>query len=1277
MQNTVLRLRDLTSGQTARDYRKKLAGFTKRPNSVLAMKFRLEIPESRARMPGFPEYRASYDYLEGVGKGSLTYFLFTVVLSGFRVFTDAASAETFAKRGALATEDFAASVCDAFGGQMPDFTPAAILKRLATAPRARGGKDNSFSEQVIVSEYTKSLAKKKGKEVPDARIQEIFKAIAVELLPFTSWNELTKSIPKACEAVDRALTRFGSFPSLAAMVRASVTSLPAFSTIVYDSDAPVLDVPVEIQPYAVVASVLRNFKGESSEQVRFTQLNLTTSTHGGLSWLYGNGLKYWRETDTKDIAKAYGVPEERIGCVERIREAALAIPEQTFFTSEGKPLSLSVFRTALGGRLDSWVANYINRLQELKDILTKLPTEIRIPSAFVSEGEDFLDTTDCTRSEIETLCRVFGQSRSSALDSIQTLLGEKLIAEDIAEKVRGVVECSALINRLSAIRFQLVNAMEQAAKDEMSPWKSLLKDAEKEFSTWKALEKSLPKLNKMSGGVPSVESELAGAVEGVGKILSARAEHLERLRAWEASSGIRPDVVGHMEEIEGRRLELRKSVKANAGELAIRSLLNRVGRLVRGRRDASAAAVMKWYDDNGIFASQKSRNQYFCNVLGSIYVSPFSNSRHQGYFLGEKVIERRRELWNSLCGLIRSLKPAPFTEEAETAYRLSDFVETQTISAIPGMIPEKIAALNLDEHWTEAISESIRLQLRQPEVTGATLAKAFNVYTSLMSGLNTVLRRERFYLRTKFIWVENNALVYHPKDVLWSVPEDRYAKAPVWTDIFESDLLVRNDAGLVKVRETFERIAGKLKTEKPELLGHLLRQLPHDWCYPLPFADTVPGESSICLKVSKKGAKGTVLIKKTYSRANLARLVGPSSYKSRLDEMLVKPVSTIGDMTLLVDQPVEQRLSDGAVNLTYGVPQLSLAVPFSQEVDRYGDEIPLPFSRIVAIDQGEAGIAYAVFNLQDAGNEKAEPIASGTVRIPAIRNLIKGVKKYRKGGQAVQKFNQRFDSSMFTMRENVAGDVCGAIVGLMQRFHAFPVLEYQVKNLASGSKQLSLVYKMVNARFLYSQDVQMQNTERKSWWFGGDVWKPAGLMIEVDPEKIANKKDLQVIDGKSYRQLNIFPGASVNAAFTSRICSHCGRNVFDLLKSAEQKKVRQLSVNAGGEVQLEGKTLRLFARPTKEQSHQAARRNERAEWTQPMKAGTYPFADVARAIKENMRRSPISKQSRDTSQSRYFCVFKDCEWNGRAHHADVNAAINIGRRLLKALIYRDPLKVTV
>jgi hypothetical protein len=404
---------------------------------------------------------------------------------------------------------------------------------------------------------------------------------------------------------------------------------------------------------------------------------------------------------------------------------------------------------------------------------------------------------------------------------------------------------------------------------------------------------------------------------------------------------------------------------------------------------------------------------------------------------------------------------------------------------------------------------------------------------------------------------------------------------------------------------------------------------------------------------------------KTVDANRLMRLVGPSSFKTRLDRLMVETSRfNLGEMTLLVDQSVSQTIDEKAKpHLAYDEPVLSVALPI-KEIFKGADGSEFPFTRIVAIDQGEAGIAFAVFNLTEAGNAMALPIATGTVPIRSIRRLIKDVRKFRKSGQGASKFNQRFDSTMFNVRENVAGDVTHAIIGLMKKYSAFPVLENQVEQLESKSKQLPLVYKAVNSRFLYSS-IDNHTAIRKNLWFNGERWKVPGYKIqkneyaeETDSKGQKKKKKTAAV---KWEDFTIFPGYGVNAQFTSQTCSHCGRNVGEMLKRAgNDEAYKKVSIDANGRVELFGETIRLYkADPDKRKEY--LRRNERNPLKLDYGEATMNFDEFRRLVKSNMRRAPLSLQSKDTTQSQFHCVFENCDNHNTGVHADENAAVNIGR----------------
>ena len=1256
-----LELKDLVSGQTLRKYRHRLAGFSRAQDSVLTTKFRLDCPASTAR--SFAVFQELYDVVEGEKKGSLAYFLFSVILSGFRLFASSSGASLFATHHFYDEKAFGDALEGTVGTRLPGMTIEAICKRLKTAVRSTKGKNNQFVPEVIEREYRQTLL---GKKLPEGGNQQIvdaiFKEFAEKLVAdgFDSWSSVNADLKKALHVLDEVLHKYGTFPSLSAMQTKAdeIPSLPSNSTIVFDSSVPMCHMESlgDAVPYAVVATILHYPECADRTRARdHVKEHLTTSKASGLSWLFNKGLTLFKTKSVEELCRLYSVPLEESCRVEQIVEAAKAIPEQDLLMISSGPMSYHNLRTSFAGRIDSWTSNYINRLEELRSILSAVGLSLTVPQLKADKG-DFWAEIDCQRDEVELLCQTFADLRPQVTDALEHLLGNG--SHQVTKDVEVVEKFTRVMNRLQAIRSSIENSIVQHEDNQQSVWKEELVAFKTEIAAWNSLVR-LPKLNGMRNGVPKVQSELQEAGALFDRTTKAMESHFASICRWLSEEKISVNVVEHFISSE-------PSAKKNASvdrEPGIRKLLQKLTKLVRDRRDECADDMREWFRTEGIFAHQKNFNQFFYNRLGALSVSTYARGRHQPYPLGSRVISRAEDIWTSFQGFVLGRKDRypRESESAETYRRLLAMYYSTTIVSIDKPIPKDVAKLHLpEEDLSEVMHEGLRLQLNAETVTASVLAKAFNLYTSLISGAMILLRRERFYLRTKFCWVGNTVLKYVPKMKAWALPKERYASSSLWQTIFNLNVLVTDEDGKINTVETFQKAVAHLGDEdKLPALRELFHQLPHDWYYDLPFSRQTSGEESAsvtsALCVKKAGAHETVLSKSTVDLLMAGRMVGPCSMKERLDALLLDPKVVTGDITLLVNQEYRQN----KMNVTSTKMTLEVALPMTTPTAVQTAE-KSPFKRIVSIDQGERGLAFAVFELNQAGKSEAVPLTTGVVRIPSIRHLIKTVKRYRRGKQAVQKFNQRYDSTMFTLKENVAGDVCGAIAGLMSRYQAFPVLEIQVSNLASGSRQLGQVYKMVNARFLYD-NVQAHETERSAWWYGAKSW----TMPQFNRRIMKQTDDGMVTDKK---RLTVFPGLGVDAKWTSRICSHCGRNISALIAHLEQQdKSRKIQLDENGEAIIEGQTIKLYCRPDGDAAKKARRRNERASWVQPLSNRSLSLKEFRRVVMENLRRAPKSLQTRDTTQSRYFCVFKDCEWHNRERHADVNAAINIGRRCLESL----------
>ena len=114
--------------------------------------------------------------------------------------------------------------------------------------------------------------------------------------------------------------------------------------------------------------------------------------------------------------------------------------------------------------------------------------------------------------------------------------------------------------------------------------------------------------------------------------------------------------------------------------------------------------------------------------------------------------------------------------------------------------------------------------------------------------------------------------------------------------------------------------------------------------------------------------------------------------------------------------------------------------------------------RFIAIDQGEAGIGYAVFDarsgelIHDAeGNQQ-----SGAIAIGSIRRLIDRVRKHRHADMKKGLFKSQ-SRDLQEMRKAVVGDACHIIESLCHHYKAFPVLESNLKNLNQGAKEIDRI----------------------------------------------------------------------------------------------------------------------------------------------------------------------------------------------------------------------------
>lgn len=1229
-------------GVAARRWRYALAATAARPSDhVRTLKFKLELPaETRV---SFNDVRALNKIVDGTGPGSLTHLLLSAHCSGLRLFMQEAGALKFRESADSSPSDFQRALTDAAGLTIPGFDPPGLRERFAKIPRARAGKDIRFVPEIIANEYARHFTGKAVADLDPARAA-FFNGWAVQLhQEFQSEADGWAAIAAAPNRAAHTLAAYAhnqgwSLPSAARTEEAtSASTIWASCVIAHDRRQPILDANSNAALYGVVAMRLAQLRAHGidfDEKIRTPlQQSITTQTSAGLSWLFGRGLSYLQSAaSVEEVAAGLGAPPDAAHQMQQLWDAARAIGPDVLFGAKG----FSDYRRIIGGRLDSWLANYLNRLMELHVMLDTPVERFTLPESIVSGWAQWFRRTPLTPTGVQALLDSAFELREPARFALAALTGEtaELVTEDTVATLKKytaiVSEAAGALRILEKVLAPGDN--DGATREANVPSASLVK-----APTWL---KELPKLNDFSGAIPNFEEELQWAATAYADLEASYAASMAHLHESVRARGASLSELAFHGIVERSKSTTRAPIAdAVARELALRQILHRFARVAIACGPRARIAVRDLYMRWGVFRETADANRYFINQNGSLYRSPYSRSRHEAYALGELKVAAE-EVIGALHSFANSLAPEPDQGlDTPAVLRLRQSADALLLAGLRDESPRQWFQWHADERYVR-VPVATRMAMEADQWSPDLVARYFNLMGAAKISMRSLLERDRFFVRARFQRVGDTELCYRPKPTSWAVP-DRLSRTP--KPIGEAIRTLARD-GKIEAADSLAR-ALAYRWEDKKALSAYLQQAPHDWYYVPGFAQTAKTPGWLVVDGKKGSASKT-------SQATVAgRLVGPPSYKTELDRLLENPRQvSFGDITLIVDQEYRQRVttdSNGHIKpvLETGTMTLSVAIPLSMEPAEPKD---FPYAdRVVAIDQGEVGIGFAVYDVKSGSL-----VASGHRRIPSIRRLIGKAKSYRKTKQKAQKFQQRFDSTLFNMRENVVGDVCSVICQLMHAYRAFPVLESQVGNLESGSRQLDLVYKAVTARFCYS-DVPAQNAERKAYWLGSDRWKHPYLQGEAweDGKKSGKRKPL-----------SLYPGARAPTAGTSQQCSYCRRNPIRELWSLKESGTKSLEVGRNGTVSLPSGMIALNQRSDDTAVFKRARRrNERAPLDRPLEAGLYAMEYILPTARLNLRQPPTSRQSRDTTQSVYQCLYVDC---GKRDHADENAARNIGKRFL-------------
>lgn len=1257
--------KQLKSGVALRAFRRKLAMTSDRPAEkyTRTLKFPLQETGFFDDPANFDAAHRLYDITEGIGQVSLYSYLMHLHLGGFRTYSSASRATSFRNRAAFGNQAFCDAIGAKFGFTCTKLDLEAIYGDLSRSRRTTARGPKLLSGREIADNYYQLATGKKPdpeKSHFNEPLHQFLREFGREIeREFGDWgqvnDDLASANSKSLAALDQLMSRHG-MPGISAAKRVAALEQhnPPSSPIAFDSAKErVAGFPLEVAIHIVVAQYLQDLAGTEYtkvDAVKYLQSSITTESHNALSWVFGAGLDYFRgESAAKIMSDLESGDSEAVGAFINV---AKNIPKVPF----GHDTNYSGYRQTFGGKIDSWIANYATRLYDLDAAINSDGGDFRLPDGLAgTDSSGFFGGMSVSFYELGELIARLDVRRSEAAEGFGRLFGRDLTLPTLSD-VESVEKFSGELDAVAGLLNMLSNRLDQEQKHA-----ELAKDRDRAafiksctFSTPGWIKK-LPKLNRISGGVPDYRGDLDQSIEDFNTVKAEMGAHFSRIKDHCRVSGIDLDVLGRLGQREQEQVDRFRAQRVNssapesASVRAHRNLLHRIARVGVNCGDVMRGHIKSLLIESKALKSAKDINRLLYNNQGAIYRSLFSTSKHEPFEVIEdnlddsEYLKRLEELVNETTGAGASMD---FSEQGD-GLKVERLYYLIMLGGLPDGLPREVAQLNLPGHL-QNIAPALKGSLELESVSAETLIKVFNHYHSLLNGLFAKLVRREFLVRTKFTRVGDTGLFYQPKDRHWQVP-DRYklTDKPVGAVINSAPL-----AGLIDDNQLDVRVAlGELtrfhqgswaKEAWAGALTPYLVQAPHDWKYELGYGATAdsaePGfkcEKKKCLRYSEK-------------HVGLVRLIGPSAFKGWLDRAMLGDEADIGDITLIIDQRIRQDIMRGPngmeIKLSPDGGSITLACPLTEKFPKGEPEFIL--DRFVAIDLGEVGIGYAVYEA-----DSFDLLESGSIPIRSIRNMMSAVNRHRKTKQPQQKFQASYSPLLAQMRANAIGDTLGVVDGLMERFNAFPIFESSVGNFERGANQLKIIYESVLKNYIFS-NIDAHKSARKHHWCGGEKWAHPVLQTWELTETGERT-------GKA-KPLNLFPGASVHPAGTSQTCSKCKRNpIKQIYQVLDKDKRHSFTANDRLEYPLpSGDSMYLFRPPKLADSERRVGRRQQLNRLPTSKVSErFIGEEMLRATRQCLRFRQASARSKDTSQSRYRCLFTDC---GHEMHADENAAINIG-----------------
>jgi len=1297
------------SGECAKNFRRRLGATASGGEGGHTFTFKFPLAAAAPDAAARDSLRVQYRRLASIKKHSLFHFFAAVHLAGFRLFTNTSSARAHINKGARIGSAINEQFREAF--ELKGSAGTDLLKALGKD--FRGDKKTLDGARSRIKSTLNIPESQDGDA--DTPLSEFVDALSRRITDGQLWAK-SKEKDRWNAVVEAGKDAGFSFalPEEDAYAFRVLWDGATQSFLDHAKYAAEDDLEYAMHQMVSLAAFMAREENKPVKDAAIKEILLSdTQNYNALAWLLNpkGGLRLFSQpaSDIRESGFLLGdCPSEALG---EIRRAARALLEAHQTGYDG-------FRSLFGGGIASFISNYWKRLGELNSSLEQIGEhpgdiesalmQLKRENGCADIEEAFAQNFSGGFSELKRVLENMTRKKAHAQEALDALMGKgkhvagKAHVEKVEAFSDSFEECRGLFLQLA----EIVRKMTDGKRGDNTIAKKYLpnyffpKSKETEEGAEDATRFLRRKLNHYRGApvysAADIEQVLREDSERLQLLRRRRAAHWENIAAQAAV-----DIVAGHEKTERQRAGNRArdaKKRIDFFELACRRILQRIADAVRKCGDEGIRnSGMALFGDAGVFADAKESAGFFAENKGRLYKSPFSEYRHEplplgGRFTGNRMRAETERFALQFCRWVEGLD-VNGAKIARDAALLEQCVFGLRIGGLSDSVPSALAKWESDCELSLPVS--VHLALENDAVPPGMVGRIFNGYGSEISGLCAKLSREKITAKIRLQHIDDKALYWLPKAGRgWRLPDaiagGGSALAAGWRHLQTEGeaLFVDGDTSKGIAAEHLAEAVRLLEKNRANaggenMLRACLREIPHDWYYKSdrnyamlgPAAEEkhppFVGDDRLLdgLVEIKSGAVKLKNRRIDRDPKSYIRLAGPSRYKGWLDKALLdsdRQKVTFGDTSLIVEEEYAQLFGNGVMRAEYMKARLQAAVVFKVRYNG-GRAADFPWNKFIAIDLGERGIGWAVFTAPDAKTKDSiDPDEAGHVAVPALRHLIRRVDHHRRRKQPAQRFQSNSNLSLQHMRESAIGELAGVIDALMDRHQAFPVFESSVGGFESGGRMLQTIYGSILRLYTFSA-VDAHKTKRAQHWLASGaprwehpLWKKA--------------------DGKP---LYLYPGVVVYPAGTSQTCSVCGENPLRIIDKLKERGVGVPLVSDDNGM------LTLGAAAGAPRIYIYGGKETRRDSDNPLpslrgvKRGFHfnGYDELKKHVKGELRHRPPSMRSKDTTQSSYLSPFVEVQKelsrltdeqtksrrmfrrNGLVFmHADVNAAVNIGRK---------------